>query len=91
MPATSAGIGEEHRSIADGITLRKQGRGRDLIQAIPETAWSPIPYWIAGGADVAEIAYTPFRDKKDAVSFRRHRVPLKTLIGLVGTQPELAG
>lgn len=60
----------------------------DLIQAIPETAWSPIPHWIAYGADVA---YTPFRDKKDAVSFRRHRVPLKTLIGLVGTQPELAG
>jgi hypothetical protein len=26
------------------ITLRKQGRVRDLIEAIPEAAWTPIPY-----------------------------------------------
>jgi hypothetical protein len=39
---------------------------RGLIEAIPEAAWTPIPYWIDGGADVAEIAYTPFQDQKDA-------------------------
>jgi hypothetical protein len=48
------------------ITLRKQGSLRDLITAIPEAAWTPIPYWITGGADVAEIAYAPFADRKDA-------------------------
>jgi hypothetical protein len=52
------------------ITLRKQGRVRELITAIPEAAWTPIPYWITGGADVAEIAYTPFADHKDAVAVR---------------------
>jgi hypothetical protein len=52
------------------ITLRKQGRVRDLITAIPEEAWAPIPYWITGGADVAEIAYTPFADHRDATPVR---------------------
>ena len=48
------------------ITLRAHKGVRGLIEAIPEAAWTPIPYWIEGGADVAEIAYTPFRDQKDA-------------------------
>ena len=26
----------------------------------PGDAWTPIPYWIDGGADVAETTYTPF-------------------------------
>ncbi len=52
------------------ITLRMAGRVRGLIAAIPEEAWTPIPYWIDGGADVAEIAYTPFADQKDAVPVR---------------------
>ena len=41
-----------------------------LIASIPETACSPIPYWLAGGADVAETTYTPFADRKDAVPVR---------------------
>ena len=45
------------------ITARFFGRKlRTLVEAIPESAWTPIPYWIEGGADVAEIAYTPFRN-----------------------------
>ena len=31
---------------------------------------TPIPYWIDGGADVAETRYTPFREEKDAVPVR---------------------
>ena len=27
---------------------------RDLIEAIPEEDWTPIPYWMDGAADVAE-------------------------------------
>lgn len=34
-----------------------------LIAALPETAWTPIPYWINDGADVAEMAYRPFGNK----------------------------
>jgi len=52
------------------ITLRQHKGVRRLIEAIPEAAWSPIPYWITGGADVAEIAYTPFADHKDAKAVR---------------------
>ena len=52
------------------ITIRQFAGIRRLIEAIPETAWTPIPYWIAGGADVAETTYTPFADQKDAVPVR---------------------
>ena len=53
------------------ITARFHGHKlRALIEAIPETDWTPIPYWIRGGADVAEIAYTPFAQEKDATPVR---------------------
>ncbi len=49
------------------ITARFHGRRlRNLIEAIPESDWTPIPYWLDGGADVAEISYTPFADERDA-------------------------
>ena len=48
------------------ITLRMHGRLRERIAAIPEDAWAPIPYWLDGGADVAEISYVPFADRKDS-------------------------
>ena len=40
------------------------------IEAIADDAWTPIPYWLAGGADVAETTYTPFADQRDAVPVR---------------------
>jgi hypothetical protein len=52
------------------ITIRQSPATRRLIEAIPEADWTPIPYWIADGADVAETAYTPFADQKDAVPVR---------------------
>jgi len=36
---------------------------RKAIAAIPESAWRPIPYWLEGGADVAEVPYTAFSGK----------------------------
>jgi hypothetical protein len=42
------------------ITLRQQVGVRRLIEAIPDEAWTPIPYWLDGGADVAETTYVPF-------------------------------
>jgi hypothetical protein len=33
------------------------------IDAIPDDAWTPIPYWLDGGADVAETTYTAFSGK----------------------------
>ena len=52
------------------ITVRQHKGLRALIEAIPEAAWTPIPYWIDGGADVAETTYTPFADEKDAIPVR---------------------
>ena len=45
-------------------------RLRNLIEAIPEDAWTPIPYWMDGAADVAETTYTPFQTKPDAAPVR---------------------
>ncbi len=52
------------------ITIRQHPSVRRLIEAIPEDAWTPIPYWIDDGADVAETTYTPFASEKDAVPVR---------------------
>lgn len=52
------------------ITIRQHASIRRLIEAIPEEAWTPIPYWIAGGADVAETTYTPFAGEQDAAPVR---------------------
>ena len=42
------------------ITIRQHARLRNIIEAIPEDAWTPIPYWMDGAAAVAETTYTPF-------------------------------
>ena len=52
------------------ITIRQRANLRNLIEAIPEADWTPIPYWMDGAADVAETAYTPFRSKPDAAPVR---------------------
>jgi len=46
------------------ISIRLQRRHHELIAAIPEEQWRPIPYWLEGGADVAEIPYAPFGGKQ---------------------------
>ena len=43
------------------ITIRQHKSLRNLIEAIPEDAWTPIPYWMDGAADVAETTCTPFQ------------------------------
>ena len=39
------------------ITIRPHKGLRNLIEAIPETDWTPIPYWMYAAADVAETSY----------------------------------
>ena len=39
------------------ITICQRASLRDLIEAIPEEDWTPIPYWMDGAADVAETTY----------------------------------
>ena len=57
------------------ITVRQHPSLRNLIEAIPieaipEDDWTPISYWMDGGADVAETSYTPFASAPDAVPVR---------------------
>ena len=52
------------------ITIRAHQSVRNIIEAIPETEWTPIPYWMEGAADVAETTYTPFQHEADAVPVR---------------------
>ena len=52
------------------ITIRQRQRLRNLIEAIPEEDWTPIPYWMDGAADVAETTCTPFQSEPDAVPVR---------------------
>ena len=57
------------------ITIRQSASLRSLIEAIPETDWTPIPYWMDGTAAVAEttyvpFTYVPFQDEPDAAPVR---------------------
>ena len=52
------------------ITIRQHKSLRNLIEAIPEDAWTPIPYWMDGAADVAETTYTSFQSGPDAAPVR---------------------
>ena len=58
------------------ITVRQHQSLRNLIEAIPEADWTPIPYWMDGTADVAETSYTPFRTEPDAA-------PVRLIVGSV--------
>ena len=65
------------------VTVRMNPSVRRAIAAIPEQAWTPIPYWSSegtfghdedgtpvSGADVAETAYTAFAGTRDAIEVR---------------------
>ncbi len=52
------------------ITIRQHRSVRRLIEAIPEEAWTPIPYCSMVGPTYPETTYTPFADQKDAVPVR---------------------
>ena len=58
------------KSVRFSITVRQHPQLRNIIEAIPETEWTPIPYWMDGAADVAETTYVPFESKPDAAPVR---------------------
>ena len=41
------------------ITVRQHQSLHNLIEAIPEADWTPLPYWMDGAADVAETKPKP--------------------------------
>ena len=52
-------------------TIRHHQSLRNLIEAIPEEDWTPVPYWMDGAADVAVTTYIPFQTEPDAAPVRR--------------------
>ena len=58
------------KGVRFSITVRQHPTLRNLIEAIPEEKWEPIPYWMEGGTDVAETEYTPFSSEPDAAPVR---------------------
>ena len=62
------------RRVRFSITVRLQKGLHARLAALPEEAWRPIPYFIAGAA-VAEITYAPFGRKGFPVRLIARRVP----------------
>ena len=58
------------KSVRYSITIRQHASLRELIEAIPEVDWTPIPYWMEAAADVAETTYIPFQNEPDAAPVR---------------------
>jgi DDE family transposase len=67
------------------ISVRLQKNHHQLIAAIPEEEWTPIPYWQEGAADVAEIPYQPFGKK------RTYRMIVRRVAPTPGSQLWLKG
>ena len=66
-PIVAAG---RDKGVRFSITVRQHPSLHNIIEAIPEEEWMPIPYWMEGAADVAETEYTPFQSEPDAVPVR---------------------
>jgi Transposase DDE domain group 1 len=49
--------------VACSVTVKLTKAVHKVITQIPADAWTPIPYWLEGGADVAETSYRPFGRK----------------------------
>ena len=57
------------------ITIRQHRSLRNLIEAIPEDAWTPIPYWMDGA---------PLNGPSSAILSRKPRQGSGTLAGIPG-------
>lgn len=62
------------KGVRFSITVRAHKRLQAQLAALPETAWRPIPYFMAGAA-VAEIAYAPFGKQGFPLRLIVRRVP----------------
>jgi Transposase DDE domain group 1 len=69
------------------ITVKLSKALHKAIAAIPETDWTPIPYWLDDGADVAETTYRPFGRRHPQVRLivRRVRPTPGTQLALLAT------
>jgi hypothetical protein len=60
--------------VAFSITVKMNTALHKVISQIPDDAWVPIPYFLEGGAEVAETTYRPFGKKAPLVRLIVRRV-----------------
>ena len=51
------------QGVTCSISVKLTKAVHKVIAQIPEQSWTPIPYWLDDGADVAETSYRPFGRK----------------------------
>jgi hypothetical protein len=51
------------QGVACSVTVKLTKAVHKVIEQIPADAWTPIPYWLDDGADIAETSYRPFGRK----------------------------
>ncbi len=54
----------KNAGVGFSVTAKMSKSLRNLIDKLPDTAWTPIPYFLADGADVAETAYRAFANNQ---------------------------
>lgn len=64
------------------ITAKLSKKMKHLITAIAEETWTPIPYFLDGGADVAETVYRPFTNVRG-----RRAAPMRLIVRRVRPKP----
>ena len=64
----------QRHQVRFSITAKMNKAVRNAIEQIPAQAWTPIPYWLEDGADVAEASYRPFGKKGPPVRLIVRRV-----------------
>lgn len=68
------------------ITVKMSKALHKVISQIPEGDWTPIPYWIEGGADVAETTWKPFgRSQEVRLIVRRVKPTPGSQLALLAT------
>ena len=68
------------------VTARANAAIRTRHRGDPEHAWVPIPYWLDGGADVAETVYTAFAGTRHETTAR---LVVRRVRPTPGSQPAL--
>jgi len=62
------------------ITARMYKRVSASIAEIPSDAWQPIPNWVGGTAEVAEVPYLAFANSHRRRSSGRHPVAVRLIV-----------
>ncbi|CAG4902209.1 unnamed protein product [Acidithrix sp. C25] len=61
---------------------------KQVIAAIPEETWTSIPYWLEGGADVAEVEYREIQGNTGKYrAFARDRQDVRLIVGRTKPTP----